>query len=198
MKRTSKGRSASKVLERLPDFTERKIEGSSIYEGRIISVYSDKVRLPDGNIAQREVVRHPGAVVILPMLDSGRILMVWQYRYPIGTHSLELPAGKREKGEQPESTARRELLEETGYKAEQMERAFVMHSSVGFCDEELDLFVATGLSQVGREVEEGEFVHTCELDVEEGIALVREGRISDSKTMVGLMWAREIACGNCC
>ena len=174
----------------LPDFTERKIEGNLRYLGRIVSLEDDVVELPDGRISAREVVRHPGAAVVLPVLDNNRIVMVWQYRYPIGAHSLELPAGKIDKGEEPAETARRELIEETGYEAEDWEPAFTMHSSVGFCDERLVLFIARGLKAKGREPVEGEFVHTVEVDIENAINMIKDGKITDSKTIAGLLWVR--------
>ena len=174
----------------LPDFTEERLEGDVRYLGRLITVEDDMVKLPDGKIAAREVVRHPGAVVILPVLEGGEIVMVWQYRYPIGAHSLELPAGKREKGEAEAETARRELLEETGYEAASLERTLTMHSSVGFSDEKLDLFVATGLSHKGREMVEGEFIHVCPIRIDDALARISEGRVTDSKTVAGLLWAK--------
>jgi len=177
--------------EDLPDFTEKRLEGQTRYLGRIISVEDDLVELPDGKMSAREVVRHPGAVVILPVLDSGEVVMVWQYRYPIGRHSMEFPAGKLEKGEKSDATARRELLEETGYVAGSLAKAMTLHSSVGFCDEELDVFLATDLRHEGSEGIDGEFVHVVVLTLEEGIAAMREGSITDSKTVASLFWLRE-------
>jgi len=177
--------------EDLPDFTEKKLEGDMRYLGRIISVEDDVVELPDGKMSAREVVRHPGAAVILPVLDGGEIVMVWQYRYPIGRHSLEFPAGKLEKGEKSVATAGRELLEETGYVAGSLEKVMTLHSSVGFCDEELDVFLATNLRHEGSEGVDGEFVHVVKLAVEEALAAVEEGSITDSKTMASIFWLRE-------
>lgn len=173
----------------LPDLTERRIDGARTYEGRIVSVDLDEVRLPDGRTARRESVRHPGAVVVVPVAEEGDLLLVWQYRYPVGKHTLELPAGKIEPGEDPKDTAARELLEETGHKAGRIRHALGMFSTPGFSDERLELYVATGLDPVGHPGEEDEFVHVCRMGLDEAVAMADRGEVEDAKTLAGLFWA---------
>lgn len=175
---------------RLPDLTERRLGGRRVHDGQIVSVDSDRVRLPDGREARRESVRHPGAVFILPVAGERDILLVWQYRYPIGRHTLELPAGKIERGEAPRNTARRELLEETGHRAGRIRRVMGIYSTPGFSDERLEMYVATGLVPEDHPGEDDEFVHVCRMGIGQAAELVDRGKIEDAKTVVGLLWAQ--------
>jgi ADP-ribose pyrophosphatase len=172
------------------DLTESFVSGEEVYSGRLLRVRRDVVRLPDGSEGVREYIRHPGAVLIVPLFDDGRVLLERQYRYPHRRHFLELPAGKRDPGEAALATARRELAEETGFTASEWTRIGVIHTSVAYTDEAIELFVARGLAKGEPRPEAGEFIQTQALPLAEAIALVREGRITDAKTVAALLWVK--------
>ena len=174
----------------MTDFTETRISGEQVFAGRLLDVRRDVVRLPDGGEAVREYVRHPGAVLIVPLLEDGRVVLVRQFRYPHGRDFVELPAGKLEPGEPHLETAKRELAEETGYAAAEWRRLGVIHPSVGYTDEAIELWLAQGLSPGVPRPDGEEFLEVLELPLEEAVARVRDGRISDGKTAVALLWLR--------
>lgn len=165
-----------------------------IYEGRIINVRVDSVRLDDGREAVREVVEHPGAVAVVPVLD-GRIVMVRQFRYPARREMLEIPAGTLKPGEEPLECARRELIEETGYRAGEMRRFFHAWLAPGYSEEQMHFFLATGLTPCHGEQDEDEQVEVEMLEMGGILPAIREGRISDAKTAAGLLLALEILNG---
>lgn len=171
------------------DFTETKQSSKLVYAGKMLQVHEDQVRLPDGTTARREYVVHPGAALILPMFDDDSILLERQYRYPVGLHCYELPAGKFEPGEPPLATAQRELLEETGYAADKWTRLYSTLPCVGYSDERIEFFLARELSFKGASLDEGEFLETLRLPLAEALEWVRDGTIRDTKTMLGLLWA---------
>lgn len=171
-----------------PDFTERRIGREEVFNGGIIRVSVDEVSLPDGSRAKREVARHPGAAVILPLTDDEQVVLAWQFRYPLGRHLLELPAGKLEKGEEPRLTAERELLEETGYRAREWTTLFTMETSPGFCDERAFVYAARGLVYEGHPGEEGEFVSVESMPLSRALEMIQEGDITDAKTIAGLLY----------
>jgi len=171
------------------DFTETKQSSRLVYSGNLLTVREDQVVLPDGSVSRREYVVHPGAALILPMFDDGSLLLERQYRYPVGMHCYELPAGKFDAGESAVQTAKRELLEETGYVADEWKPICTMLPCVGYSDERIEFFCARGLSFKGASLDEGEFLETLRLPLTEALEWVRDGTIHDSKTMLGLMWA---------
>lgn len=174
-------------------YREEAIESNRIYSGRVVNLDVDRVRLPDGGESVREVVRHAGAVVILPLFGDGRIALVRQFRYPIGDDLLELPAGTLEPGEPPQACAQRELVEETGWRAGQMEGLGSFYSTPGFTDEVLHSFVATDLDpgDGGRTPDEDEFIDVVVLSTEEVMSVARRGDIRDAKTLATLLLARQ-------
>jgi ADP-ribose pyrophosphatase len=175
--------------------TETRVAGEAVYDGVLLHVRRDTVRLPDGRTAVREYIEHPGAVTILPILDSGELVMERQYRYPVGRELYELPAGKIDPGEATVATAKRELLEETGYVAREWRHLTTFHPVVGYSTERIELWLASGLVHHGRTLDDGEFLETFPVTLATALDWVRTGRISDAKTIVGVLWAEKIAAG---
>ncbi len=170
------------------DFTETKKKSKLAYSGRLLQVREDEVVLPDGKTARREYIVHPGAALILPVFDDAHVLLERQFRYPIGEHCYELPAGKLEPDESPIDTAKRELLEETGYVAQEWSTVCTMLPCIGYSDERIELFMARKLTYKGASLDEGEFLETLRLPVSQALEWVRDGTIRDTKTMLGLLW----------
>ena len=170
------------------DLTEHFVAGGRVYDGGLLKVHRDTVRLPDGSEGTREYIRHPGAVAVVALFDDGRVLLERQYRYPPRREFIEIPAGKLEPGEPHLDTAKRELLEETGYVAAEWTRLGIIHNAIGYADEAIELFMAKGLAKKEAKLDAGEFLEVLELPFSEAIAMVRDGRITDSKTVVGLLW----------
>jgi ADP-ribose pyrophosphatase len=168
----------------LNDLTETRIDSTPIHTGPVIHLTHDTVRLPNGETALREVAWHPGGVVILPVLDSGQILLVEQFRYAVGHTLLELPAGKLNPGEDPLKAAQRELLEETGYEATDWQALGFIYTAPGFCNERLYLFRAEGLvAHPNPPKEEDEFITLHTLEAAELRQRVMTQQISDAKTL---------------
>lgn len=167
---------------------EERLRSEAVYDGRFLKVRSDTVRLPDGAEATREYIVHPGAVMIVPLLDDGRLLMERQFRYPMDRVMLEFPAGKLDAGETPLACAQRELLEETGFSAREWAHAGVLHNAIAYSDEGIEIFFARGLTAGQRRLDEGEFLdlvaHTpAELD-----RMAASGVVTDAKTLIGMLW----------
>jgi len=174
---------------------EQMLSSQSVYDGKLLRVRSDEVRLPDGSHGIREWIDHPGAVVILGMLDNGRLLLERQFRYPLRRIFLELPAGKIDTGEHPLDTAKRELREETGYKAKLWRHLGTLHPCIGYSNERIEIFWAHGLSYIGHERDHGEFLDVVEMSVGDALLAVRDGEITDAKTISALVWAEKIVAG---
>ena len=172
------------------DLTERFVSGEEIYAGKFIRVRCDVVRLPDGSETVREYVRHPGAVAIVALLDDGRVVLERQHRYPHGRDFLEIPAGKLEPDEPHFETAKRELLEETGYVAREWTRLGVINNAIGYSDEGIEIWLARGLEKRAAQLDAGEFLEVLALPFEEAIEMIRDGRITDAKTVAGLLWVK--------
>ena len=167
----------------------------TVYSGRLLTVKEDRVQLPDGTQAMREYVEHSGAVMILPLFEDLSVLLEHQFRYPLRAHVLELPAGKIEPGEDTLNTAKRELLEETGYVAEQWRHICTLYPCVGYSDEKVELFLARDLRFEGHPGEDGEFIETVQLSLDEALQMVQRGEITEVKTMLGLLWAEKLRRG---
>lgn len=166
-------------------FYEEKIDSRRVFEGKMINVRVDRVRLPDGKESTREVVDHPGAVVIVPVLGE-KILFVEQYRYPIEQVLLELPAGKLDPGESPEECAKRELEEETGYKAKKLSYLGKIFTTPGFTTEVIHIFAAEDLEKTAQNTDPDEFIDVKEVSIEEALSLLKNAEIEDSKTICAL------------
>ncbi len=177
------------------DLTEQTVRGEWVFRGKLLQVRRDLVRLPDGATAEREYIEHPGAVMIIPVLDSGELVMERQYRYPLRRDILELPAGKIDAGEPSLQCAKRELIEETGYAASSWRYIATIHLAVGYSNERIEIFLARGLTHQGAKPDDGEHLEVFRLPLATALEWVREGRITDSKTVAGLFWAERIARG---
>lgn len=176
------------VSDNRPDFSETRLDGKTVFLGNVVRVETARVGLPDGGESAREVVYHPGAAVIVPLLDNDTVLLEWQFRYALGRHIWEFPAGKLEPDEEPRFAAERELLEETGYRAKRWDTMLSMETSPGFCNEIAHLFLARGLHYEGHPGEKDEFVEAVPVSLEKAFAMVQESVITDAKTIVGLYW----------
>jgi ADP-ribose pyrophosphatase len=174
---------------------ETRIDGQTLVEGGFLTFRRDRVRLPDGAQASRDYVVHPGAVVIVPMLDDGRVLVERQYRYPVERVMTEFPAGKLDAGEDPLACARRELLEETGYTASQWASAGAMHLAIAYSTEIIHIFFARGLKAGHQALDEDEFLEVRTMGVDEFFDACREGRITDAKTLTCALWLQNVRAG---
>ncbi len=170
------------------DFTERQLTTRLVYDGRLLKVREDTVQLPDGATARREYVEHPGAVMIVALLDEKTVLLERQFRYAPQQHFFELPAGRIEVGETPLKTAQRELVEECGYQAAEWQRLTSLYSCIGYSNELIEIYLACGLTHVGSALDDGEFLEVVAVSLDEALEWVRSGRITDIKTVVGLAW----------
>ena len=174
---------------------EAPLSSEEVFSGKLLRVKRDRVRLPNGHQAEREYIVHPGAVVVIAPLDNGKLLFERQYRYPLQQIFLELPAGKIDPGEPILDTARRELREETGYKAKTWRHLATMHPCIGYSNEKIEIFLARGLSYVGHERDHEEFLEVLEVSLADAMLAVRDGEISDGKTIAALLWAEKIFSG---
>jgi len=174
-----------------PHLLERFVRGEQVFKGVLLDVRRDTVAMPDGSPATREYVVHPGAVVIVPLLDDGRLVLERQYRYPVGRAMLEFPAGKLERGEPPLPCALRELVEETGYRARQWAVAGVLHNAIGYSTEVIHLLFARELTAGERALDHGELIDLVLLSESELDAACRRGEVTDAKTLIALLWLQK-------
>lgn len=175
---------------------ETTLSSETVFKGKLLEVRRDLVKLPDDGESIREYIVHPGAVVVLALLDNGRLLFERQFRYPLRRVFLELPAGKIDPGEDILETARRELLEETGHAAGSWEHFGVMHPCIGYSDERIEIFLAQGVRQVSeQQLDHHEFLEVVELSLAEAREAVFAGQITDSKTITALYWAERFMAG---
>ncbi len=159
-----------------------------IYSGKIVTLHVDTVRQASGRSGIREVVLHPGGVAAVPVLKDGRLLLIRQFRYPIGKYILELPAGKMDSGQTPLDTIAREIEEETGYCAGAITHECSFYTSPGFSNECIHLFLAHDLTLKTQRLEEGEHITVEPYSVEECLEKIRSGEICDGKTIIGILW----------
>jgi len=178
---------------------EHLIERQELFRGRFLHAFRDTVRLPDGGEATREYVVHPGAVVVVPLLQGPdgqlRIVLERQYRYPVGQVMVELPAGKLDAGEDPLRCGQRELLEETGYQASEWARAGQMHLAIAYSTEVIHIYFARGLSLGERQLDQGEFLDVFSATPEELMTWCREGAVTDAKTLSCMVWVHNVLSG---
>jgi ADP-ribose pyrophosphatase len=166
-----------------------------VQQGKILQWRRDRVALPDGREAVREYVVHPGAVMVVPLLPDGRLVMERQFRYPVGMTMIEFPAGKLDPGEGGLVCAQRELSEETGYKARRWAKAGVMHPVIGYATEFIEIWFADDLVLQERHLDDGEFLDVFAATQDELEAWMQQGLLTDAKTIVGMMWLRQVRAG---
>lgn len=170
---------------------ETRLSGAHVYSGALLDVRRDHVRLPDGTQGVREYIVHPGAVLMIPVHDDGRLVAVRQFRYPQNRAFIEFPAGKLDAGETALATARRELIEEAGYSASQWTRLGVIHPVISYSTEAIDIYVARSLTHVGAKLDAGEFLDVLESTEDDLLAAQDAGKLTDAKTIAALaMYAR--------
>lgn len=173
----------------MTEFEEKTLKEECVYDGKFIKVIRDDVELSDGHKTFREVVKHPGGVVVVAQKDAKTILMVKQYRYPIKQVSLELPAGRLELGENPDDAIKRELEEETGYIAKTWKSLGFIYTTPGICDEKLYLYHATDLEFIKQKPDDGEIIECFEYNLDEVFDMIKNGEINDSKTICAIFRA---------
>lgn len=166
---------------------ETTVSKSYGFRGKLLHLRVDEARLPDGSLATREMVEHPGGVGVLPLTAEGEVLLVQQYRYPYGEVLTEIPAGKRDPGEDPLTTGRRELEEETGMAADTMTPLGCLYPSPGYTDEVIYLYLATGLHQTEAHPDADEFLHVVRMPLKELAEQVLDGKITDAKTQIAVL-----------
>jgi ADP-ribose pyrophosphatase len=167
-----------------------------VWQGRFLDVRRDTVALPDGSHATREYIFHPGAVMVVPILDDGRLVMERQHRHPMGRVMLEFPAGKIDPGESPFDCALRELAEETGYSAREWARAGVLHNAIAYSTEGIEIWFARGLTHGATRLDAEEFLEIVIHSEAELDALCGSGEVTDAKTLIGLLWLQKSRQGN--
>ena len=172
------------------DYSEKTLASKRVYDGIIINVSIEDVELPDGRVAKREVVEHNGGVGVIALDDDNYAYMVRQYRVPARTMMLEIPAGKLEKGENPLECGKRELIEETGYKAEEFVHLGEYYATPGYCGEKLNIYLARNLEFVGDNPDDGEFVEVEKYHIDELYNMVMENKIYDTKTAIAILKAK--------
>lgn len=172
------------------DLAETLLRSERIFEGRIMNLRVDEVRLPTGATARREVVEHRGAVALVAVLPGPSVILVRQWRHAIGGELLEIPAGTLDEGEDPLDCARRELAEETGHAAEKTEPVASFWSAPGFLTEHMHVFLATGLTAAAGETDEDEIIRTHVVPWDEAVAMCLDGHIQDAKTIAGILACR--------
>jgi len=168
---------------------EERLGSEVVFDGKMVKLRFDRVRLPNGRVATREVVEHPGAVAIVPVTAAGEVVLVRQYRYAVGKELLEIPAGKLGAGEDPSAAALRELEEETGYTAQTLHKLAAVYTTPGFTNELMHLYLAGNLILTKQHLDEDEFINVELFSPEQIRTFVSEGLIQDAKTFLGLLLA---------
>lgn len=174
---------------------EKALSREELVRGQFLHAVREQVALPDGGRATREFILHPGAVMVIPLLDDGRVVLERQYRHPLARVMVEFPAGKLDAGEDRLACARRELQEETGYTAREWAHAGVLHPVISYSTEFIDIWFARGLTAGERSLDEGEFLDVFSATPQELLAWCRDGRVTDAKTLTGALWLQNVLSG---
>jgi ADP-ribose pyrophosphatase len=177
------------------ELKESTISTEQVYDGHFLKIQRDNVMLPNGQTTFREYIKHPGAVVILPLFSDGTVLLERQFRYPLNKVFIEFPAGKIDLNEDPLDCAKRELQEETGYTAKSWQFICTIHNAIAYSDEHLDIYLAQNLHQGPANLDDGEFLETYRTTLTELLDAVRSGQVTDVKTIIGAFWLDKIQSG---
>ena len=175
--------------------SEVTLRSDDVYRGHFLHARRDVVRLPNGAEATREYIVHPGAVMVIALLDDGQVVLERQYRYPLHRAMIEFPAGKLDPGESVFSCAQRELLEETGYTAREWARAGVLHPVISYATEVIEIWFARGLSLGERQLDAEEFLDVITATPAELLAACADGTVTDAKTLTGALWLQNVLAG---
>ncbi len=176
----------------MSDLKETKLSSEVIFQGRLLDVRKDVVKLPNGKTSTREWIKHPGAVCIIPILPDGSLALIRQFRYPVQKEMIELPAGKLDLGEKPEICASRELEEEIGYRPEKLTFLTQIHPAIGFADEVMWLYLGEELTESKIKCDEDEFIELMPTSIQDASQMVWDGKITDVKTVIGILWAERL------
>ena len=180
-------------IEEFNKLAEKKTASEEIFNGVIMHVFRDKIKLPDGSESVREVLRHIGAVCVIPVTDDGNVILERQYRYPLDQVMTEIPAGKLDYPEEDRLDAiKRELKEETGYTADHWRDLGLFYPAAAYSDEKINIYLATGLHKGEQKLDQGEFLNVFEMPLKEAVDQVMAGEISDSKTQTAILKAARI------
>ena len=171
------------------DLRETTLDSQAVYDGVLLHVSRDTVRLPDGGESVREWIRHPGASAVVPLFGDGSTVLVRQFRYPPRREFLEVPAGKHDRPDEPEATARRELREEAGLEAARWTHLGATYPGIGYTDERIELYLAEGLTEHAQEADDDEFVEPVRMPFAEAVRMARAGELLDAKTCVAVLLA---------
>jgi ADP-ribose pyrophosphatase len=177
------------------DLTETQLESTLVYQGKFLKLRQDQARLPDGSTGSREYIVHPGAAAMVPLFDDGRVLIERQFRYSVRREFIEIPAGKIDPGETSLQTAQRELIEETGYRAEQWAFMTRIHPAIGFADELIDIYLCKGLTKTQQKLDAGEFVEIEMVTLGWLMDQLKAGHLSDVKTQISTLWLDNLYSG---
>lgn len=173
----------------------KRLDRELVYHGAIVDFYKDTVRVPNGNIVEWDFIGHKGAAAVIPVREDGKLLMVRQYRNALDRYTLEIPAGGLNGADEPtKDAAARELEEETGYRSEDLEWLITIRTTVAFCNEKIDIYVAKNLIKTHQHLDEDEFIHVEAYSVEELSRMILEGKIEDGKTVSAIMSYKEKYC----
>ena len=175
--------------------SEQTLDSRLAFEGAFLRLYLDRVRSADGHIGTREYLRHPGAVMIVPLLSDGRVVLERQFRYPLKRTVIEFPAGKIDPDESPLECAQRELLEETGYRAGRWSYLGGLHNAIAYSDEKIEMFLAENLVYESATLDAGETLEVFAEPWQRLLQWVRDGTVTDAKTMLGVMWLEKVLAG---
>jgi len=190
-RRATAGRGAQQLAEadaKQDPLAEETLSSKVVFEGIFLRVFQDRVRTPDGHETSREFLRHPGAVMMIPLLDDGQVVLERQYRYPLGRSFIEFPAGKIDAGEGLLQCAQRELKEETGYVAAEWTYLGGFHNAIGYSDEKIEVYLARGLTLEEARTDDGEVLEVFTASREQLLDWIRDGTVTDVKTIIGAYW----------
>ena len=171
------------------------LKSERVFDGVFLHVNRDTVRLPNDKKTAREYILHPGAVMMIPLLDEGQVVMERQWRHPLARVFIEFPAGKIDAGERPLATCVRELREETGYVAQRFTRLATINNAISYSNEHIDIYLAEGLTAGERKLDDEEFLEVITVPAAQVLAWVRDGTITDVKTIIGAFWLEKILSG---